>query len=81
MDSTSIAAPIFFYITSTLINKCRHRLNTKHMSTKGSHKRTLNRDDKKLAEHWDQIDFKRKPADAKKVKETKIGAKTRITYG
>ncbi len=51
------------------------------MSTKGSHKRTLNRDDKKLAEHWDQIDFKRKPADAKKVKETKIGAKTRITYG
>ena len=51
------------------------------MSTKGSHRRTLNRDEKKLAENWDQIDFKRKPADAKKVKETKIGAKIRITYG
>jgi hypothetical protein len=51
------------------------------MSTKGSHKRTLNRDEKKLAENWDQIDFKRKPADAKKVKETKIGAKLRIPMG
>ena len=60
-----------------------HSLNaqtTKRMSTKGSHKRTLNRDDKKLAENWSKIDFKAK--DTTKRKETKVSAtKTRITYG
>ena len=50
------------------------------MSTKGSHKRTLNRDEKKLAENWSQIDFKSKPK--RQRKETKVSAtKTRITYG
>jgi len=50
------------------------------MSTKGSHKRTLNRNEKKLAENWSKVDFKAK--DTTKRKETKVSlTKTRITYG
>ena len=53
------------------------------MSTKGSHKRILNRDEKKLSENWSQVDWKVESKDsAKKRKETKISdTKTRITYG
>jgi hypothetical protein len=51
------------------------------MSTKGSRKRALNRDDKKLAENWAKINFKPKPDEVSKIKETKVGLKTRITYG
>jgi len=51
------------------------------MSTKGSHKRSLNRNDKRLAENWKEIDFKSSDTAKAKRKEVKIGNKTRITYG
>ena len=50
------------------------------MSTKGSHARAVDRDNKKLAEHWDKIDFSKK-SQKPKCTEVKLKGKTRITYG
>lgn len=51
------------------------------MSTKGSHARSLNRDNKKLHDGWNAIDFSKKDSDKKKIVETKLKGRTRITYG
>ena len=50
------------------------------MSTKGSHTRSVNRDDKKLFRNWDEIDFSKKEQKPKTT-ETKLNGRTRIVYG
>jgi len=52
------------------------------MSTKGSQPRHKNRDDKKLKENWDKIDWS-SPSSGKEVPKSELpaGLRTRIVYG